>query len=317
MAAPVYFSSVTGAKIDRASSVIEGVSVITSGVEAKGHKLFVDGETLKQVKACADTHSDGVQVKVDHGTGFTSIVGALRNFRIEGNKLLADLHLLKSHEMREQLFEIAETMPGSIGLSISFSGKNEEIGGKEYARCVELYSVDFVDRPAANPSGLFHVDSSPKGIMQVDKTFLEKLKELIGLAEKPAETINFEAKANELSDKLEVTQKQLAEDRAKSFLQLSELTTAKEKAEAEAAKAKTDFEAKEKNLAEEVKKQASAQALQITQAQGQPPIAAAPTATPAAPAPAKSELKGLAKVQEAIRKELSASGIVDEKKLSK
>jgi chromosome segregation ATPase len=99
--------------------------------------------------------------------------------------------------------------------------------------------------------------------------------------------------------------------------QVKDLTSAKEKAEAESAKAKTDFEAKEKNLAEEVKKQASAQALQITQAQGQPPIAAVPTATPATPAPAKSELKGLAKVQAAIRKELSASGIVDEKKLSK
>jgi hypothetical protein len=72
---------------------------------------------------------------------------------------------------------MAETMPGSFGLSISFSGESEDVevpsddseevepnsgelpeGGVEIvraARCMEIYSADIVDQPAANPSGLF------------------------------------------------------------------------------------------------------------------------------------------------------------------
>lgn len=289
MAAPCYFTAVSGSKVNRESGIIEGVSVITSGVEAKGHGVFIDSETLNQVKACAETYSDGVHVKVDHGTGFTSIVGALRNFRIKGNKLLADIHLLKSHEMRDQLFEIAETMPASIGLSISFSGKNEEIGGKEYARCVELYSVDFVDRPAANPSGLFNrVDSPEKGMSQ-ERSFLEKLKDFISGAEKELAPINFEAKANELEAKVkELGAKLVEKDKA--------LTDATIASSAAFEKIKSEYAEKEKNLDAEIEKQASAKALQITAGQGQPPITKAPTATPGAPERADfSKLFGIQK----------------------
>ncbi|MFN7138866.1 MAG: hypothetical protein ACK4UN_05975 [Limisphaerales bacterium] len=154
----ITFRATTAAKgrIDATRGVITGVSVITEG-PAIGHNLEIDGTTLKQVKACADAFAGGVKVKTNHGSGFESIVGHLKSFSIAGNKTIADLHLLKNHPDFKKLVEMAQTMPECFGLSISFSGVRETINGKQYARCSELYSVDLVDSPAANPTGLFSV----------------------------------------------------------------------------------------------------------------------------------------------------------------
>lgn len=151
-----YFSTATGSAVDHAAGMLRGVSVITEG-EAKGHSLQIDAKTLEQVKACAETYSDGLRVKMDHFTGIDAMVGVLKNFSIDGAQLRADMHLLKSHSDFEKIMEMAETMPGAFGLSIAFSGAPE--GGEDdttrFARCTEIYSCDIVDIPAANPTGLF------------------------------------------------------------------------------------------------------------------------------------------------------------------
>lgn len=147
-----YFSPATGSAVD--SSVLRGVSVITEG-PALGHGLTIDATTLAQVKACAESYADGLRVKMDHGTGFSEIVGVLRSFRIDGDQLRADLHLIKSHADFPKIVEMAETMPGAFGLSIVFSGSPEIQGETRFARCTEIYSCDLVDQPAANPTGLF------------------------------------------------------------------------------------------------------------------------------------------------------------------
>jgi hypothetical protein len=77
------------------SDIIEGVSVISVG-EAKGHGLFVDAQTLREVKACAETYAGGVKVNLDHGAGIRDIVGFCDNFRIIADKLVADLNLLQN-----------------------------------------------------------------------------------------------------------------------------------------------------------------------------------------------------------------------------
>jgi hypothetical protein len=171
--------------------------------------MIVDSVTLEQVKACAETYVDGLRVKMDHYTGIDAMVGVLRDFQIDGLQLRADLHLIKSHDDFEKILEMAETMPGSFGLSISFSGESEDVevpsddseevepnsgelpeGGVEIvraARCMEIYSADIVDQPAANPTGLFQAMSEPTAPVEV-----------------PAEAPVEEIKAEEVTAELEV-----------------------------------------------------------------------------------------------------------------
>jgi hypothetical protein len=142
------------------SDIIEGVSVISVG-EAKGHGLFVDAQTLREVKACAESYAGGVKVNLDHGAGIKDIVGFCDNFRIIGDKLVADLNLLQNAERRDYVLEIAEKLPDTFGISIAFSGPVREIDGKRFASCAELYSADLVQTPAANPTGLFSFQAKP------------------------------------------------------------------------------------------------------------------------------------------------------------
>jgi hypothetical protein len=138
---------------------------------------------------------------------------------IDGIQLRADLHLLKSHEDFEKILEMAENMPGSFGLSISFSGECDDVevpsddseevepnsgelptGPVEIvraARCMEIYSADLVDQPAANPTGLFQAIMSeqiqpeevPAVAEEVKVEEVTPLVETIPAPEAPAEEV--------------------------------------------------------------------------------------------------------------------------------
>ena len=167
--------AVLNGTIDAASAVISGVSVITVG-EAKGHGMLIDERTLEQVKSAAESYAGGLKVKTDHYTGFDNIVGALKNFVIDGDQLRADLYLLKNHDATPRILEMAELMPDTFGLSISFSGEHEESGsGTVFARCAEIYSADLVDTPAANPTGLFSAKVDNAKQAMDEKQFAEAL----------------------------------------------------------------------------------------------------------------------------------------------
>jgi hypothetical protein len=166
--------------------IIEGVSIISVG-EAKGHGLFVDDITLREVKACAESYAGGVKVNLDHGAGIRDIVGFCDNFRIVGKKLVADLNLLETAEKRAYVLEIASRMPDTFGISIAFSGPVRERDGRSFASCTELYSADLVQTPAANPTGLFSftaksVDTSAKQ-MDEDKNKMEDGEDTVSIAD--------------------------------------------------------------------------------------------------------------------------------------
>ena len=147
--------------------VIKNVSIISIG-EAKGHGIYVDEQTLLEVKACGETYKGGVKVNLDHGAGIKDIVGFVNNFRIVGKQLLGDLNLLETSPMRNYVLEISTKLPDTFGISISFSGPVREINGLGFASCVELYSADLVQTPAANETGLFSFTAK-----QVDNSFKE------------------------------------------------------------------------------------------------------------------------------------------------
>mgnify|MGYP000376083232 CR=1 FL=1 len=156
-------SGLVGSRVDRANGIIRGVSIITSGLTARGHDLQVDHTTLRQMEA-ACRKKGTVPTKWNHKTGADAVNGYLDNFRIEGEKLLGDWHLLQTHPQYEQAVELAERMPSNVGLSAAFTGEDEpvEVNGKKSlaARCDEVISVDLVATPAANPTGLFHAKSA-------------------------------------------------------------------------------------------------------------------------------------------------------------
>lgn len=156
------------AKVDAVNGIIYGVSVITSGVQARGHELWTDDTTLDQMLECGSEMGQ-VPVKWNHKTGADAVNGFLTNFRKIGEKLLGDWHLLKTHSQFQQALELAERMPKNVGLSAAFRGKDERKGKKKLARCEELLAVDLVAHPAANPDGLFDdpsVDTPEPGMAE-------------------------------------------------------------------------------------------------------------------------------------------------------
>jgi len=155
MASIIAFSAAVGA-IDTELGIIRGVSLITEG-PALGHGVMIDAKTLQQVKAAADLYSGGLKVKLDHNSGAGEIIGFISNLRIVGSKLLGDLNLLASSPHRGYVLEIAQKIPDTFGLSIAFSGPSEPSSDKltTLQRCSEIYSVDLVSEPAANPDGFF------------------------------------------------------------------------------------------------------------------------------------------------------------------
>jgi hypothetical protein len=153
---PVITFAASAGVIDAQTGIIRGVSLITKG-PALGHGVMIDDKTLEQVKKAAEQYAGGLKVKLDHSGGAGDIVGYIDTLRIEGEKLLGDLHLLESSVHRAYILEIAERIPDTFGLSIAFSGPSEKSADKltTLQRCSEIYSVDLVSEPAANPDGFF------------------------------------------------------------------------------------------------------------------------------------------------------------------
>lgn len=231
---------------------ITGVSVITEG-PALGHGVMIDAATIESVKACAEQYAGGLKVKMNHGEGADSICGILRNFRVDGAQLRADLRLLKSSDDTPKILEMAEMMPESFGLSISFSGQVEEIDGAKFVRCLEIYSCDIVDEPAANPNGLFSkIDKTNQGnpmiietpeylALQAEhkKTCEDALTLKTSFEEVTKAKLELEARLSEASAKITEFEKQIVEAKE-----------AAAKQDEEHKKALSDFEAKVAEAAE-------------------------------------------------------------------
>lgn len=147
--------------VDERAGIIYGMSCITQG-EARGHDMHVDSKSIQTCFDATRSWASGVICKADHGSGLFEIIGTLRNFRIDGDRLRADLHLLKSHPRFASIIEMAKTAPSSVGLSISFSYTPETLEKKTYIRVDQLFSIDLVSNPACNPTGMFSAPTPQK-----------------------------------------------------------------------------------------------------------------------------------------------------------
>ena len=130
-----------------------GVSILEVG-EAKGHDLFVDKKSLESALGIMKDAKNGVKVKMNHGSGLDAVVGFARNPRIEGEKLVADLRLLRNSPHYGLIKEMASEAPDQFGVSLAFVNESETIDGKDYIRPQSIASADLVSSPAAT-NGLF------------------------------------------------------------------------------------------------------------------------------------------------------------------
>jgi hypothetical protein len=132
---------------------LPSVSILEEG-EAKGHDLFVDKTSLQHALQIMSEAKNGVKVKMNHGSGLDAVVGFARNPRIEGNKLIADLKLLKNSPHYGLIKEMASEAPDQFGISLAFVNESETIDGKNFIRPQSIASADLVSSPAAT-NGLF------------------------------------------------------------------------------------------------------------------------------------------------------------------
>lgn len=156
------------------------VSILEVG-EAKGHDLFVDAVSLNKALDLMKLAKNGTKVKMNHGSGLEAVVGFARNPRIENNKLVADLRLLKSSPHYDLIKEMASEAPDQFGVSLAFVNESETINGKDYIRPQSIASADLVSSPAAT-NGLFEemVKFMEKlGYVQGGKTIPAVVKEAV------------------------------------------------------------------------------------------------------------------------------------------
>lgn len=283
--ATTFFQAIAGSAIDAEAGIIRGVSVVTEG-KAQGHDVSIDSKTLQQALEIASAFKGGLRVKANHGTGVDAIIGTLRNFSISGNKLIADLHLLKSHDEFSHILEMAKEIPESFGLSLTFNMGKEKIEGKNFARVADIYSADLVDIPAANPNGLFNAHIDTPNTDMTFESFIAKAKTVFGNEPAaPATPENFEAKFTASQTELSAATGKLAKFEADLKAANLEVETLKA--------SQSEFDKK-------VELAASTKAGEIVAKLGVPPVNQPAKENPAKVEDEKPKLTGFAKVQAAF-----------------
>lgn len=184
------------------AGLIRGFSVITRG-EAFGHEMWIDHVMLSQVAEALNGMKEGLKSRFAHpdmsGDGIGTSVGKAFNARVEGDRVLADLHILQSaHEapdgdLGSYVMQLAQEAPDSFGTSIAFyadraaekafEAEHTDDQGRfvspdkknrhnfRHVRLRNLRAVDVVDEPAANPEGMFH--AGPFELLEAGDRVLE------------------------------------------------------------------------------------------------------------------------------------------------
>ena len=141
--------------VNAEDGVIEGVSVITGGVQAKGHNLEVDATTLEQMRDLG-IEKGQVPVKWNHKSGADAVNGFLQNFRIKGKKLLADWHLLKTHPQYDQALELGELLDVNeqlLGENAILAEAYQELSAKTRNVIEFSAGTDGTPRPTVRSTG--------------------------------------------------------------------------------------------------------------------------------------------------------------------
>ncbi len=150
---------------------IKNASLISVG-PAKGHTdkdtkkpIFVDPTTLDQIMASLAVQPR-IRIREDHTTEVGRTIGYAQNYRRAGDKILGDMFFYENADSAPLFVEMAEKNPEHLGLSLEFSGEDEETPDMLLARCfagdVGVRAVALVSIPAANKSLFSALQSDSK-----------------------------------------------------------------------------------------------------------------------------------------------------------
>jgi hypothetical protein len=174
-------------RVDRPTRVIRDAAVVTRG-EAIGHDLWLDAEFIAQVATAINASRAGIKARFTHPSlssdGLGKFLGRVRDARLEGGVVRADLHLAEiasqspDGDLAGYVMDLAEEDPAAFGVSVVFTrdedaerrfaaahqgddGRFQSPDGDNtqhlpHARLARLWAADVVDDPAANPGGIFH-----------------------------------------------------------------------------------------------------------------------------------------------------------------
>ena len=210
---------------DNGAGILSGVSLIAAG-EALGHDMWIDYVTLSQVAEQAGQGKHGIKSRFTHPSmsadGMGRHLGRIKDVRVEGDRVLGDLHFAKSAHstpdgnLAEYVMELAEEDPAAAGLSIVFehdaereeayqasfgdgpfeSPDEDNVKNLPHVRLAKLRAADVVDEPAANPEGMF--DAQPLA-RHVD----DLLSYAAGLSEEKPKSLAFGVDADRASQFLQ------------------------------------------------------------------------------------------------------------------
>lgn len=146
--------------------------------------VFLDAKTLEQMAESGNSRPE-IKAKLKHGD-IDDLIGGYSGFRIEGDKLRADLKFMTKipAENRDYVIEMAQRFSTEVGNSVDFdpvfeSGFSSEGKKIALARCKKLSSVDVVDTPAAT-SGLFsEIETPPENSMPFTPEQAEEIKGIV------------------------------------------------------------------------------------------------------------------------------------------
>lgn len=179
-------------RIDEANGIIFGASAMQA-VEALGHGVDIDQTSLELLRDLGNALPDGAKSRFGHpgmcADAMGTALGRQKNFRIEGDKVVGDLHLSTAAaksprgDLRAYVLQLAKDDPAAFGMSVvveakrhwklkdggelasdddslrrrdgSFAIPANAVGARPFLRPYVFAASDTVDEPAANRSGMF------------------------------------------------------------------------------------------------------------------------------------------------------------------
>jgi hypothetical protein len=193
-----FFDNTRKFNIDTNNRKLLDVEIVRVG-EARGHACAIDLQFVQDVVALGNNATEnGIKCRLGHPNEctdtdpLTSFLGTFSNFRLDGDRAIADLYLAKYSDRADWLMQHAAANPSHFGNSIVFrynweytdvtgapvpdstytDENNQLVISNERLVITSLDASDIVDSPAAT-DGLFSAKDSKKSFARYGSQFFD------------------------------------------------------------------------------------------------------------------------------------------------